>query len=195
MADPAFGCALIPSGPCLGGPAKRGEQAMLSAWDYLLRLSILAVTFVGWSAIVVTLRRALGGELSDHHRHIVRLLIETGLAVAALGLLPGVLSFTGLADAMIWRLCSALGAFTASALLIRTSRRRRRVASGPTPWYVAANFAVMTAATLPLWVNTVGFHFQPSAAPYVLVLTLYLLLGWLVFVQNLELFFGGTPSR
>lgn len=168
---------------------------MLSPWDYLLRLSILAVTFVGWSAIVVTLRRALGGELSDHHRHIVRLLIELGLTVGAFGVLPGALSFTGLADAMIWRLSSASGALMASALLVYTSRRRRRVASSPTPWYVTTNYAVMTAATLALWVNTVGVRFQPNATPYVLVLTLYLLLGWLVFVQNLELFFGGTPSR
>lgn len=168
---------------------------MLSAWDYLLRISILAVTFVGWSAIVVTLRRALGGELSAHHRHMVRILIELGLAVAALGLLPGALSFTGLADSTIWRLSSAVAAFASSAFLIFTLRRRGRAAPGPTPPYVIANYLILATATLALWVNTVGFRFQPSATPYVLVLTLFLALGWLIFVQSLELFLGGTLSR
>lgn len=168
---------------------------MLSALDYLLRLSILAVTFVGWSAIVVTLRRALGGELHAHHRHMVRLLIELGLAVATFGLLPGALSFTGLADATIWRLSSTAGAFVASALLVRGFRRRRGAAPGPTPRYVIANQAVMTAATLPLWVNAIGFHFQPNATPYVLVITLYLVFGWLMFVQNLGLFLGEARSQ
>lgn len=169
---------------------------MLSAWDYLLRLSILAVTFVGWSAIVVTLRRALGGEsLSAHHRHMVRILIELGLAVAALGILPGALSFTGLADSTIWRVSSAVAALASSAYIMSTFRRRGRAAPGPTPLYVIANYLIMTTATLTLWVNTVGFRFQPSATPYVLVLTLFLALGWLIFVQSLELFLGGTLPR
>ena len=49
---------------------------MLNGCDYLLRLSILAVSFVGWSAIVVTLRRALGAELSALHMYFVRFFIE-----------------------------------------------------------------------------------------------------------------------
>jgi len=48
----------------------------LTGSDYLLRLSALAVSFVGWSAIVVTLRRALGAELSALHVYFVRFFIE-----------------------------------------------------------------------------------------------------------------------
>ena len=44
--------------------------------DYLLRLAALSLSFVGFSAVVVTLRGALGGELSDRHLRLVRLYIE-----------------------------------------------------------------------------------------------------------------------
>jgi len=60
----------------------------LTRSDYLVRLAALSLSFVGFSAIVVALRRALGGELSDRHVALVRLFIEGGLAVTALGLVP-----------------------------------------------------------------------------------------------------------
>jgi hypothetical protein len=47
---------------------------------------LLALSFVGFSALVVTLRDALGGELSDRHLRLVRLYIEGGFLVTALAL-------------------------------------------------------------------------------------------------------------
>ena len=55
--------------------------------DHLLRLAALSQPFVGFSAAVVTLRGALCGEISDRHLRLVRLYVEGGLLVTALGLL------------------------------------------------------------------------------------------------------------
>ena len=49
--------------------------------DYLLRLATLSLSFVGFAAVVVSIRGALGGELSDRHLRLVRLYIEGGLLV------------------------------------------------------------------------------------------------------------------
>ena len=167
----------------------------LTGSDYLLRLSALAVSFVGFSAIVVALRRALGAELSDLHMHFVRLFIEGGFAVAALGLLPSALSFTGLDDLTIWRFSSAAAALIFSVYFIFLFRRRSRVTSGPIPFRSKIHYVISAIATLALWLNTIGFLFQPSAAAYVLSLTWFLVLGGWVFLQNLELFFGHPSSR
>ncbi len=163
--------------------------------DYLLRLSSLAVTFVGFSSIVVALRRALGAELSDLHMYFVRLFIEGGLYVAALGLLPTALSFTGLAESTIWRLSSAAAALFASVYLIIQLRRRHRVTPGPVPFQASFNYAITNIATLALWANTIGLGFQPSAAPYALALTWFLVVAGWIFLQNLELFILQPPSR
>jgi hypothetical protein len=167
----------------------------LTGADYLLRLSALAVSFVGFAAVVVALRRALGADLSALHMYFVRFFIEGGLAVAAFGLLPGALSFTGLANLTIWRLSSAAAAFMFSVYFIFLFRRRRRVTIGPIQLQTRVAFAMSITATLALWVNTVGFGFQPSAAAYALALTWLLVVGGWVFVQNLGLFFGEAPSR
>lgn len=159
-------------------------------FDYLLRLSTIAVAFVGWSAIVVTLRRALGAELAALHMYFVRFFIEGGLAVAAFGLLPAALSLTHLTHTTIWRLSSTGAAILFSAYLGFLLRRRRRVTPGPLPVRTVVAFATSVAAVIALWVNVVGVHFESSAAAYCLALTWLLVVGGWVFVDNLELFFG-----
>ena len=59
---------------------------------YILHLSSLSLTFVGFSALVVTLRSTLGGDLSDRHLRLVRLYIEGGLLLTALALVPTLLN-------------------------------------------------------------------------------------------------------
>ena len=167
----------------------------LTGSDYLLRLSALAVSFVGWSAIVVTLRRALGAELSALHVYFVRFFIEGGLGVAAFGLFPGELSFTGLTEITIWRLSSAAAGLMFSVYLIFLFRRRRRVTIGPTGLSTPIAFAISVLATVALWLNATAWAFPPGAAAYLLALTWLLVVGGWVFVQNLELFLGVTPAR
>jgi len=161
-----------------------------SGFDYLLRLSTIAVAFVGWSAIVVTLRRALGAELGALHMYFVRFFIEGGLAVAAFGLLPAALSLTDLGDATVWRLSSVGAALLFTVYLAFLLRRRRRVTAGRLPVRTVVAFVTSVAAVVALWVNTVGAHLESSASTYALALTWLLVVGGWVFVDNLELFFG-----
>ena len=88
--------------------------------DYLLRLAGLSLSFVGFSAVVVTLRGALGGDLSDRHLRLVRLYIEGGLLVTALALVPTLLNLLHVPDTVTWPVSSAAAAsiFT-FVLLIR----------------------------------------------------------------------------
>ncbi|MBP8308980.1 MAG: hypothetical protein KAY46_17020 [Burkholderiaceae bacterium] len=72
--------------------------------DYLFRLAALSLSFVGFSAIVVSLRGALGGELSDRHLRLVRLYIEGGLLVTALALVPTLLNVLQVPGTVIWPL-------------------------------------------------------------------------------------------
>ena len=68
--------------------------------DFLLRLAALSLSFVGFSAVVVTLRGALGGELSERHLRLVRLYIEGGLLVTVLGLVPTLLNLLHFTEAL-----------------------------------------------------------------------------------------------
>ncbi len=187
----------------------------LAGSDYLLRLAALSLSFVGFSTIVVALRRALAGELSDRHIALVRLFIEGGLAVTegglavtegglavtegglavtAFGLLPSVLSLLEVPNSGVWRLVSAAAGLTFSAYLMTQARRRRRVESGRLPLRVVINSSVSIIALAALWLNAAAIPFEPSVGPYALALTWFPFLSGLVFLQTLEVFLHRPPE-
>jgi hypothetical protein len=156
--------------------------------DYLLRLAGLSLSFVGFSAVVVTLRGALGGELSDRHLRLVRLYIEGGLLVTALALVPTLLNLLHFPDTVTWRVSSAAAASIFTILLLIQFRRRRAIEPGRFPLWVVIVYAVSTVAVASLWLNAAGFPFPPSVGPYAVVLTWALCIFGFIFVRTIELF-------
>jgi len=159
----------------------------LAGSDYLLRLAGLALSFVGFSAIIVALRRASGGELNDLHLVVPRFFIETGLAITAFSVLPGALHLTGMPVSTTWRIASAAAALLGTALAVSLLRRARSVKSGSIPG-LQVNFAISIVPLATIWLNAIGFPFGPSADPYALALTALLFLIFWIFLQNLEAF-------
>jgi hypothetical protein len=64
----------------------------LTGATYLYTLAALAVSFVGFSALVMILRQTFGGEVSRLDTLITRIFIQLGFMVAAGALLPSLLS-------------------------------------------------------------------------------------------------------
>ncbi len=156
--------------------------------DYLLRLAGLSLSFVGFSAVVVTLRGALGGELSDRHLRLVRLYIEGGLLVTALALVPTLLNLLHVPDTANWQVSSAAAAAIFTLVLLIQFRRRRTVEPGRFPPWVIIVYAVSTVAVAGLWLNVAGIPFRPSAGPYAVILTWALGVFGFTFVRTIELF-------
>jgi hypothetical protein len=156
--------------------------------DYLLRLAALSLSFVGFSAVVVTLRGALGGELSGRHLRLVRLYIEGGLLVTALALVPTLLNLLHVPGAVNWRVSSAIAAAIFTFVMLRQYRRRREVEPGPFPAWVVVIYVVSVAAVTGLWLNVAGIFFPPNAGPYAVSLTWALCVFGFIFVRTIELF-------
>jgi xanthine/uracil permease len=161
--------------------------------DYLLRLAGLSLSFVGFSAIVVTVRRALGGELSEGHVRLVRLYIETGLAVTALSMVPTLLSFLGLSEPAMWRVASVAAGSLLTLLMIVQFRRRRRVEGHFPPWVVGI-YLTSVVAVLSLWLNAAGIPNGPVMAPYAVSLTWSLFVSGYIFLHTLDLFLRSSSS-
>lgn len=160
--------------------------------DFLLRLAGLALSFVGFSAIVVTLRGALGGQLSERHLRLVRLYIEGGLVVTGLGLVPTLLNLLAVPAPIIWRACSAAAAGIFTLVLVTQFRRRKAVEGRFPPWVVAI-FAVSVLVVLGLWLNVAGVPFAPGAGPYAVALAWALGVFGFIFVRTIEIFLHRDP--
>jgi hypothetical protein len=161
--------------------------------DYLFRLAALSLSFVGFSAIVVTVRGALGGELSDRHLRLVRLYIEGGLLVTALALVPTLLSLLHVPDTVIWRLSSAAAGSIFAFVLLIQFRRRRAIELGRFPPWVVVIYALSIVAVAGLWFNVAGIRFPPSVGPYAVALTWALCVFGFIFVRTIELFLHRPP--
>lgn len=161
--------------------------------DYLFRLAALSLSFVGFSAVVVTLRGALGGELSDRHLRLVRLYIEGGLLVTALALVPTLLSLLHVPDTVIWRLSSAAAGSIFTFVLLIQFRRRRKIEPGRFPFWVVLIYALSIVAVAGLWFNVAGIRFPPNAGPYAVTLTWALCVFGFIFVRTIELFLHRPP--
>jgi hypothetical protein len=160
--------------------------------DYLLRLATLSLSFVGFSAVVVTLRGALGGELSDRHLRLVRLYIEGGFLVTALALVPTLLNLLHIPATVTWPLSSAAAALIFTFVMLIQFRRRRTV-EGKFPSWVKIIYGISIVAVAGLWLNVVGIPFPPSVGPYAVVLTWALCIFGFIFVRTIELFLHRTP--
>ena len=161
--------------------------------DYLLRLATLSLSFVGFSAVVVTLRGALGAKLSDRHLRLVRLYIEGGLLVTALALVPTLLNLLHIPETVTWPLSSAVAASIFTLVLLIQFRRRRTVEPGRFPLWVVIIYALSIVAVAVLWLNTAGIVFSPSVGPYAVVLTWALCIFGFIFVRTIELFLNRAP--
>jgi len=159
---------------------------------YLLRLAGLSLSFVGFSAVVVTLRGALGGELSDRHLRLVRLYIEGGFLVTALALVPTLLNLLHIPDTVTWPVSSAVAASVLTFVLVVQFRRRRAVEGLFPPWVIAV-YAVSALAVGSLWLNVAGLPFPSNVGPYAVVLTWALCVFGFIFVRTIELFLHRTP--
>jgi hypothetical protein len=164
------------------------------ALDYLLRLAALAMTFVGFATIVVTLRRALGADLSPFDLLLVRYYIENGLLVTVGALLPSLVTMFGLPASSTWRFCCAVVGLVAPAFLVVYVRRLRRIQPGPLPHRIYARYAITVVVCVGLWLNVLGPGFEPNGAPYALALTWFLASAGIVFLQTIDGVLGRTPK-
>ncbi len=155
---------------------------------FLLGLAGLSLSFVGFSSVVVTLRGALGGQISERHVRLVRLYIEGGLLVTVLALTPALLDLVHLSESLTWRLSSAAAAFVFSALLLTQFRRRRAVEGSRFPPWVVVIYALSLVTVAALWLNAAGTPFAPSVGPYAVALTWAFCVFGFIFVRTIDVF-------
>ena len=155
---------------------------------FLLGLAGLSLSFVGFSSVVVTLRGALGGEISERHLRLVRLYIEGGFLVTALALMPAVLDLLRLSESLTWRLSSAAAASVFSVLMLTQFRRRRAVEAGRFPPWVVIIYVLSLVSVVGLWLNAAGIPLPPSAGPYAVALTWAICVFGFIFVRTIDIF-------
>ena len=134
---------------------------------YLYAMAGVAMAFVGFTSIVVSIRQTLGADLSKFQLLLMRILIEHGFVVVGFAFLPSLLAMFDISHLVVWRISSFLAAiFIFFWMGYYVWRRYPAARSKAQPRFAFANYTVAMVAVLALFCNAIGYPFKPQAGVY-----------------------------
>ena len=138
----------------------------------LYTMAGLMVTFAGFSALLLAVRQAAGGRLSQVDRYLAKTVLTQLFVLTAGALLPPIFALYDMSESVIWRTSASLFALTMLSLLLSYPyRRRKAIGKGP-PTTVLAIFVVFGAAAVAAMLIYVLNGFRYSAAAYITALAI-----------------------
>jgi len=166
-----------------------------SATSYLSTLATLAMTFVGFSSLVIIFRQALGGEMSPLDVLLTKIFIQLGFIVTAGAMLPILVALFTASEAFVWRSSSGVVAVPTLLFAWRYPARRRAASGVGTPWPVWIDVGVLLAVGGTLTANAAGATLAPRAATFAACLTAILCVSGLAYLQALDSLLRGHWAR
>ena len=164
--------------------------------DYLLALATVAMTFSGFSALIMVLRQTSGGGMSKYDAFLTTMYIQAGFLVSAGALLAPMLAGTGWTDGTAtWRVASAVVAIPAVLFLVTYPRRRRQASGARLPRFAAINYVLMLVAVAALLVDATGWPLAPRFGLYAGALTWVMFLTLNGYLQSLSVLFSQHLGR
>jgi hypothetical protein len=103
---------------------------------YLYTLALVAIAYVGFTAIVLILRQSLGVALSPLDTLVARLFMVRGFVITYLSMVPMLLAGFELSHMTAWRLSSALGGLSLVVMHLGYQLLRRWITGEPTPFHL-----------------------------------------------------------
>lgn len=159
----------------------------MSEQEFLIAIAELSIALIAFTNIVVALKQMGGGCLTEFQVLVVRLFSVCGFCAIFFGLLPIMLIYFELSEALIWRICNPLLAVSIFAINSWYFRQRERIAPGRP--FRAANYitTVLLYASLTLLaLGTFGIYFDGSIAPFAFTLVALLVASAVTFLNTLS---------
>jgi hypothetical protein len=139
---------------------------------YLYTLAMLAMTFVGFTAIVMIFRQSLGARLSPFDALVARFFMVWGFSIAYGAMLPPLLAAFELSQPVIWRTsCIAMGLMLIGLSIVYPLLRRRAVLQRPPPFVYGQSAAGLIIGAILIADAAEPFRLPLGSAIYFAVLT------------------------
>lgn len=145
---------------------------------YLFALSGVAMTFAGFSALILVLRQVRGSTVNARYDAWGAVMnLQSGFLVSAAALVPVLLADTGWFSLIaVWRAASLLLLIPLALSFATYMRRRRTVTGVAAPRHVILNLMFLSATMIPLAFNILGWPLAPQFGLYAAALTWFFIL-------------------
>jgi len=152
-----------------------GTTMEMAEAGYLYTVAILGMTFIGFSAIVMLLRQAIGLKLRPFDALFAHVYMEFGLIISAGAMLPPLVRFWEASPQMAWQISSALVGVPLLLFGLTYPARRRAASGEDTPMYVQINVSIVIVISLALLINASGLVHARAAAVFLSALTAFMI--------------------
>ena len=133
---------------------------------YLYALATVSITFVGFAALIIVIRSAVGRGLSKYDTYFLLSFIQVGFISTAGSLVPSLLNMYGWNAHVVWR-ASSVATLLPMVCFIAHLPQRRRVATGrPLPRFLIVLLAIQSLVVLTLIAQAAGFFDGRDPAVY-----------------------------
>ena len=153
--------------------------------SYLYTLALLAITYGGFAALVMLFGEKLPGEWVNYDAFVIRGVVQKAFIVAACSMLPPLLAYCDLSHPTIWRLSSLVAGVLQALYLVTWLSRRRAMKGIPTSKWLALNLILQLLLAAFLTVGATGKAFEPGPGPYLIGVTLMLVLSCIAYQEAL----------
>lgn len=155
--------------------------------SYLISLSVVSTTYVGFSALLVGLRQAKGSRLTSYDAYFTQTFIQIGFIVTVSGLVPSLVALWGWSPSVVWRVSSGLAAVPILSFAISLPARRRAATGMPVPVPVKILISIQGAAGIVLAVSAMLPSLAQAGAIYATAVTAVLVSSGVGYLFALEL--------
>ena len=133
---------------------------------YLHALATISLTFVGFSALLLVFRQAMGRTMTRYESYFMLTFILSGFIVTAGSLLPLLLALYGLLQPTVWRVSSIIMAIPIFVFVVTLPGRRRAASQQEIPMYIWILLLLQLLTVPYLLMNAIGKPVGPGVAPY-----------------------------
>jgi hypothetical protein len=135
-----------------------------AAVAYFATLATVSTTFVGFSALIMSLRQAIGGGYTRLDSWITLIFVQLGFIVTAGALGTSLLALADWPETVVWRVCSSAAALAIGVFAATYPARRHAVARIRAPLYVRFDVGLLGVCVGGLLSNAVGWPWPPNPA-------------------------------
>ena len=151
---------------------------------YLYTLALIAIGFVGFSAIVLILRQSAGSALSSLDTLVARLFMTRGFMITYASMMPMLLAAFDLSQPAVWRISSALAGVSLVVMHVGYQVLRGRITGERTPRHLWFYTGSGLAFGIALLVNSTAVVPAAVGAIYLAAVTLDMIQASIAFVQH-----------
>lgn len=133
---------------------------------YLYALATVSITFVGFAALIIVIRSAVGRELSKYDTYFLLSFIQVGFISTAGSLVPSLFAMYGWNPHTVWRVSSVVTLLAMLWFIVRLPARRRAATGQRLPPFLIVLLGVQSLVVVMLIAQAAGVFESYDAAVY-----------------------------